>query len=66
MLFSAEMPNYQTAMLENEILKGIRKAGGIYEPEEYFPGRSECTTKDFLDVIVQSIQAHTEDKYFTR
>ncbi|MNR09625.1 hypothetical protein D3C85_1258350 [compost metagenome] len=63
-LHESIMPNYQTAMLENEILKWLRKDGKLYKPEKYFSGRSECIFEDHLQDIVDKINSHTEEVYF--
>ncbi|MGC3004600.1 GIY-YIG nuclease family protein, partial [Streptomyces sp. G35A] len=63
-LFERVMPNYQTAMLENEIFKKFRREDKIYKPLQDFSGKSECVLPDCLDELQSLILEHTEDKYF--
>lgn len=63
-LFERVMPNYQTAMLENEIFKKFRREDKIYKPLQDFSGKSECILPDCMGELQSLILEHTEDKYF--
>jgi len=63
-LFESAMPNYQTAMLENEIFKQMRREGNIYKPVFDFSGKSECITVECFEQVKSLILNHTKDKYF--
>ena len=63
-LFEAVMPNYQTAMLENEIFKRLRREDKIYKPLQEFSGKSECVLLECFGELQNLILEHTEDKYF--
>ena len=63
-LFESAMPNYQTAMLENEIFKQMRREGNIYKPMFDFSGKSECMTIECFEPVKSLILNHTKDKYF--
>lgn len=63
-LLEKEMPNYQTAMLENDILKKFRKCEALYKPSFDFSGKSECILVEFLEELKEIVVSHTEEKYF--
>ena len=63
-LFESAMPNYQTAMLENEIFKQLRREGSVYKPLFDFSGKSECIVPERFEEVKSLILSHTKDKYF--
>lgn len=63
-LYKKSLPNYQTAMLENDILKTLRVEEKMYKPLERFSGHSECAVEDSLDYIITRIDSHTPENYY--
>lgn len=63
-LLESYMPNYQSAMLENDIFKQLRLQGMMYKPSMDFSGKSECVLIECFEQIKHSILNHTKDKYF--
>lgn len=51
----AEMTNYQSGVLERELLKRIKSAGYKYNPKTEFVGYTECATVQSKDYILSVI-----------
>lgn len=54
-LFQFETTNYISAMVENDILKIMRRDNNIYTPTENFSGKGECLFLECLDNIVNLV-----------
>jgi hypothetical protein len=54
-LFKFETTNYISAMVENDILKTMRRENNTYTPTENFSGKGECLFLKCLDDIVNLV-----------
>ncbi len=62
-LYKFETTNYISAMVENDILKELRRESAMYLPKLNFSGKSECIQTSFLDYLLDRIPITAENYY---